>query len=597
VGILSTITGADNKALVEAVRISQAQVESLIKEAVAASANEEILTERIAELELALEDNLWTRMQGAGDEFQFSRDGLDKIIRNSRLYYLKNPVIRRPVDLQTYYVWGQGISIRAESSVDDVVRAFLSDPTNERSFNSHDARTKLDKQLTVEGNLFLRFFIDSLSGRVRVRTLNVDEMRSVIRNPQDSDEVWFYLRRWTTDEGGKQVQHQRLYPDLIYWRELRSSRSGDVQMASYSVSGDQVAIDWDTPVKHVKTGTIGDMDFGIPETYAALDWARAYKEALEDYKKVIRSLAKWAWSLKTQGNQASVDAAVAKLQSTLGTSFGLDEANPAPTGGSTFVSGAGVDLAAVDVSKAAVDPEGFRRLLLMAASSMGLPETFYGDANVGNLATATSMDRPTELKFLDRQKLWADILTDVFAVVIDSAARAANNPSVRGSGTDDVTQLLRLKDKSGKDVSREVVIDFPPILQRDVQKQVQAIVTAATMNGQPIQVMNDGPTLMRIILTALGIGNGEEIVEKFYPSDGSEPQLQPIETFAVKDVQPGPGDTANPNQRPTARPSPDPAGNKPPVPAGDKAQQRAQEGLAAVVAGLQEAISELRERP
>jgi hypothetical protein len=278
------------------------------------------------------------------------------------------------------------------------------------------------------------------------------------------------------------------------------------------------------------------MDFGIPETYAAQDWARAYKEALEDHKKIVKSLSKWAWALKTNGNRAMVDAAAKSLQSTLGSdATGWIEGNPAPVGGSIAVTGGNTSLEAVDVSKANVDPESFRRLQLMVCAAFGIPETFMGDANVGNLATSTSLDRPTELKFKDRQTLWASIIQDILTIVIEAAARAPGNDNCHAMDYDPITGQLRITatdSDSDEPIAMTVTVDFPPILQRDVQAQMQALVTAVTMNGQPIQVMNDGPTLIRLIATALGIDNTDKIVELFYPADDSDSKARPIETYS-----------------------------------------------------------------
>src|SRR5690606_19652667 len=92
--------------------------------------------------------------------------------------------------------------------------------------------------------------------------------------------------------------------------------------------------------------------------------------------------------------------------------------NPAPVVGSTFISGAGVKLEAVKTSGATVSAEDGRRIMLMVAAAMNLPETFYGDASVGSLATAKSLDRPTELAIKDRQSLWIDVLNAIHDFVL-----------------------------------------------------------------------------------------------------------------------------------------------------------------------------------
>jgi len=170
---------------------------------------------------------------------------------------------------------------------------------------------------------------------------------------------------------------------------------------------------------------------------------------------------------------------------------------------------------------------------------MGMPEIYYGAAE-GNFATAKSMDRPTELQFLDRQNMWADIITEVLSIAVEAAAVAPGNKAITSSGYDEYSGQMKLTSASDE-VELEIDVDFPPILQKDVQAYLQALTTFTTQNGQAIQAMNDGPTLYRLALTALGVDNVEEIVEKFYPKDGSEPENQPIETYepplSPEDVQ------------------------------------------------------------
>jgi len=501
------------------------------------SQNEEVFQERIAELELALEDRGWDRMDAAmPDGFQFTRTALDDIVHSSRLYYLKNPVVRRPVDIQTIYVWGQGVSIFAEGPINDIVQGFLADPSNRRSFTGHDAMMDMERRLRVEGNLFLRFFTNPSTGRVQVRKLPLEEIRAVVFNPDDHDEPWFYIRKFKRGKDKHDVTIA--YPDWRYARQRKVEEAAGEGVAIGGVSMDvlenyqDAVIEWETPVMHRKTGGFGDMDFGVPETYPAIDWARAYREALQDYKKTVKSLATWAWKMKMGGGNAQLQAAAAQLGTTFGTTNGTDpfsEENPTPPGGSMMAYTGDMDFRAIDVSKAAVDPDGFRRLLLMAASAMGMPEVYYGAAE-GTFATAKAMDRPTELQFKDRQALWAEVFIEVLTFAVEAAAVAPATSAISSHGYDELTGLMKIS-AGGQDVEIEIDVDFPPILQKDVQAYLQSLATFVTMNGQAMQTLNDGPTLYRIALTALGIDNVEEIIEVFYPKDGSKPTNKPIETF------------------------------------------------------------------
>ena len=565
-GVLTGIFGGNGAA--DTAAASDDTLKRLVLEVAAMSDNEEIYQERIAELEFAIEDTGWDRLGGAANGFQFDRAALDKIIHLSRLYYLKNPAIKRPVDLQAVYVWAQGVSVFSnEEAIDDVIQAFLDDPSNRRSLSSNDALMDQERRLRVDGNLFWRFFVTPASGRVQVRKLPVEEMRAVLCNPEDHDEPWFYVRKFT--KSGQDVTVA--YPDWRYARARKVEDPSDPFAARSGVRMDVLAdypeavIEWETPVMHRKVGGFGDMDFGVPETYASIDWARAYKELLESYKKTINSLARWAWKMKAGGGQAQLNAAAAALNTTFGsTSDDLIETNSAPVTGSIWGYTGESDMRAIDVSKAYVDPDGFRRVLLMVAAGMGMPEVYYGAAE-GTFATAKAMDRPTELAFLSRQAMWAEILTEMIEIAVEAAARAPKYSGITSAGYDDRGRMkLRA---GGEEIDLDVEIDFPPILQRDTQAFLQALTTFTTQNGQALQCLNDGPTLYRIALTALGVDNVEEIIEVFYPKDGGPSTARPIETYepplSPDDVQDKLEDEMDKAEEEPETPPAGPTGNQP----------------------------------
>jgi hypothetical protein len=479
----------------------------------------ELLQERLAELELAMEDQGWTRIDaGAGDTHEFDRAALRSIGRMARLMYLKNPLIKRGVDVQTAYVFGQGVTIhgRAEA-VNEVVQAFLDDAKNKAELTSHQARMLKEAELALFGNIFLVLFTNQTNGRVRVRSIPVDEVEDVITNPEDAKEPWYYKRCWRVREleeaSGeiKWVNRTAYYPD---WRH-RPQKARRPQ----AIGGQPVL--WDSPVYHVKVGALSDMRFGLSEVYAALDWARAYKDFLEDWATIVRAYSRFAWKMTTQGGKRGVAAAKGKLGTTLGTGTGYAETNPSPTVGSTFIGAEGTNMEPIRTAGATTSAEDGRRMLLMVAATVGFPETFFGDSSVGTLATAKSLDRPTELKIRSRQTLWADIYRDILSYVIEQAVRALKgllHDLGNVTDEDDGTPIITLdKDAAGKEMSADVDVLFPPILEHDITETINATISAATLNGQQPAGTMDLKTLSRLLLTSLGVDDIDAILDLLYP--------------------------------------------------------------------------------
>lgn len=498
------------------------------------AASLDLMQERLVELELGLEDRGWRRL-GGEIEREFSREALRDIAYLSRLYYLKNPLIRRAVDVQRFYVFGQGVTISASyAPLNDVVQAFWDDRRNAAEITSHQAQGMREVDLQLAGNVFLPCFTDPVSGRVRVRSIPFDEIAEVIKNPDDRNDPWFYRRDWMRrelDSAGKmhEVRTTAYYPALGF-RPAPGRRIEQI---------DGKPVKWDAPVLHVKVGGTGDMTYGVPEVYPALDWAKAVKQDLEDYATLKRALARYAWNLTVKGGAKTIAAAKAKIGTTLG-SGGAEttERNPPGPPGATFISAAdGAQLAPMKTAGAQPTPEEGRAMRLMVAAAVGVPETILmGDADVGNLATAKTLDRPTELKIEDRQELW----TSVFRTLLDHAARTmaeATSPVVElpdavledlaGTETPDTLPDQRLvitaTDEGGNPYRADVDVDWPPVVEHDQVATIEALVKGATLGtGQQVGMI-PRKALARKIMATLDFDDIDALLDQLWP-EGSDDQ-------------------------------------------------------------------------
>jgi hypothetical protein len=166
--------------------------------------------------------------------------------------------------------------------------------------------------------------------------------------------------------------------------------------------------------------------------------------------------------------------------------------------------------------------EDGRPLLRMAAMVFGVPETFFADTSVGTLATAKSLDRPTELQMLTRQTLWANIHRNILNFVILQAVKAGTLPG-NIIEEDDGTPKVDLGD-----IDPTVTISFPPILEHDIDKVVAAIKQAATLDGQPLAGTLDMPLVTRMLLAALGEEDIDTILEQQFPAGESAGETKMI---------------------------------------------------------------------
>lgn len=439
----------------------------------------EFLQESIRDLEDAMSgDGEWRKL-GMQLEKEFTRGGLDDIIDVSRAMYLVHPLIQRAVNITTYYTWGQGVEFDAdETLMQNVITPMITDHKNQAELYGHQARLLTDVDQIVDGNTFFALF---KTDPVSVRSIPSNEIRRIHTNPEDRNEIWFYRREWTGESfdvnSGRYAnkRYECLYPDIDYNPSTKSETIGGIE------------VKWDAPVIHQKIGGLKQMQFGVPGTYAALDWARAYKKFLEDWHTIVSSLARFAWKVSTKGSK--VDGVKRKMN-TRGRGPELTEGDPTerpPAAGNAWIGVPGDELTPIPKTGAHTSAEDARPSRLMVGAAMDLPDTILsGDADVGNLATAKTLDRPTELAMRSRQSMWQDWHERVFAFAVQVAEEQGRLGGVP-------------EDK------RSVKVTFPPILEHDSDATVRALVSAATLDGKAEAGLIPREELARQLMAAVGV--------------------------------------------------------------------------------------------
>lgn len=499
--------------------------------------NLSLFEERLAELELSLEDEGWQRLGGAEGQ-EFSRRGLTIINGLARIYFLKNPLIKRAVLTQTTYVFGQGVNVMGKHpKVNEIVQEFWDDQKNKAELTVQQALSIKETELQCFANLFFVFFTNMATGKVRIRTIPVDQISEIVSNPEDAKDPWYYRREWTTSginaETGDYVTTMQTayYPDWRHNPTIKPPTIGNTR------------VEWDEPVYHVSVNRLSDMKFGVSEIYTALDWSRAYKEFLENRATVYKALARFAWKMSTKGGAAGVATAKAKLETTLGVS--TSETNPPPATGSSFIGSDNIKLDPMRTAGSTTPAKEGRAFRLMVSSATGIFEHYLtGDPSTGNLATAKAMELPMLIMFRDRQQLWVSVLTEILNFVVDQAVRAGvlpGNVEKNVYGEEFIVMALDVNNENeelqDKPINRSIEVEFPNILE-DVETRVKAIVAAATLDGKTLAGSLALKLVTRLLLEALGIDNIDDILnEMFPPEEEGEGKPPDVEEMFVKEVR------------------------------------------------------------
>ncbi|MDF5758601.1 hypothetical protein [Spongiactinospora sp. TRM90649] len=461
----------------------------------------QLLAESIAELEARMAEPGWQRLTALAEQ-EFTREGLRVITAVCRVMAIKNPLIKRGLGLRQAYVWGAGVEISARApDVNRVIQQF--NDANENTLTGGPASEELERALGTDGNVFIACFTSPRTGRVKARTLPWDEITSVIRNPEDNSEPWYYRRDWWEERidpasgGVIETRRTAYYPALGYRPTRRPKalvypRFGDTQPAE---------VMWDAPVYHVRVGGHLHWKWGVPDAYAAIDWAQAYRVFLEDWARLVKALSRFAWRLTSPGSKQT--AAKARLAAAPSTDPVTGEARHS---GATAMLTPNMQLEAIPKSGATIDSESGRPLAAMVAAALDLPVTMLlGDPGVtGARATAETLDTPTERAMELRRGVWTQARRAIYAYVIAEAVRAVDGPLDGTITTDpDGREVVTLA--GGADDT--IDISWPDLDDIDVETTVKAIVAADQTTYLPPLVV------ARLLLEALGVTDVDQILD------------------------------------------------------------------------------------
>lgn len=353
---------------------------------------EQIIREatQTVEDELRLEDEGWLLLGAATGEVIPAANRKANVLL-SRLYYTKDPLARQAIRLWTDYTFGSGMNWQAkEESTQKALEGFWDAKANQSVLSVRGQRKSSDK-LLVDGEIFFALFM--AKGEAKIRRIDPLEISEIVTNPDDVEDVRFYKREWTDSQG---KPHATIYRSFNNPKgeETKDSLGANVKQTDEAF------------VYHLAYNTIGQR--GNPLLLPALDWIKQYRRFLASRVAVMLALARFAWKAKTKGGQTAVDS----IKST------YDEKEVAA--GSMIVENLGVDMQPIKTDSGASNAyQDGRMLKLQIAAAVGIPEQYFGDISIGNLATAKTVELPMMKMFQSYQMVWSDTYQDIDELILE----------------------------------------------------------------------------------------------------------------------------------------------------------------------------------
>lgn len=454
------------------------------------------------------EDRGWQAITTAYEN-EVDREGLTRNANLVRAFSTMNPLMKRGKIIRTAYVFGEGVTIAARDQGDGnhqdleaVISGYLEDEGNRDAVFGAQAREALEGDLFDDGNVFVGHWVDPLTGWVQVRTFPFDEITEIVTKPGDRSVPWFYKRQWVetplTATGYAKAEHKTAYYPALKHQPATQMKvlNGHPILwpgKAYPGYGSGAAI------YHMKANALGrDRLWGIGDGYAAMLWAKAYKEFLEDWKDLMRALSKIAWHFKDRKG---------------GTQHARTAAQIAASGDAGGISYGSMEVEAPNRSGATFDATSGRPLASMVASALGVTVTILtaDPGQEGARAIAETLDRPQRLEMMARREVHAEFYRASCAFAIEQAVMAPRGP-LKGRVERDGDRLTTV---FGDDTDPTVEVTFPTLEDLDQKELIESIAMAdATGKLPPLETL-------RLLLVALGYEDVAEMIKEYSDDEGN----------------------------------------------------------------------------
>ena len=458
----------------ELYKLRESQQEHHLREFAPGDEVEGIIREATQQVEdmLRLEDQGWINLTSVSGEVLSNQDRILNL-KLSRLYYTKDPLGAQSVRLWTDYTFGTGLTWSVPDAegggkkTQTVLEAFWNSVANQAVLSVRGQRKSSDKNL-VDGEIFFALFLGS-QGVVTIRRIDPLEITEIITDADDIEDVLYYRRQWS----------DRL--NVVHDDYYRSTTNIKGEPAK-NVQGQTIKHTDDALVYHLTFRTITQR--GNPLLLPALDWIKQYRRFLASRIAIMLALARFAWKTKVKGGQTAVDAIKAITEG--------QEINA----GSQLLENMGSDTTPIKTESGAKNAYTDGRMIkLQIAAAVGIPEQYFGDISIGNLATAKTVELPMMKMFQSYQAVWIDTFKHIDEVVL---AHINVSP-----------------DKWYVDR------DFPAIAPADIEQAAQAIVSIL----QVMPELGESDDVKQIALMTLGIDDTAEVLDALAKEAKTNPSI------------------------------------------------------------------------
>ena len=331
--------------------------------------------------------------------------------------YNANPLANAIIELTTNFVLGSGIAVvasepRAQAAID----RFWSDQDNHMATRVYSLCT----ELSLYGELFVRFFVNPYSGAVKIAQIDPSLIDQIETDPENIERALRFHQRpvgpagalWsaTAPPGGVLPATQDRAGDASGGGPGVDSAAADGYQGVWYEAGRDVV--------QFKINAVSNAKRGKSDLATLLPWLRRYKDWLIDRVRINKYKGAFLWDIQLNGADAK----------TLDRKR-MQHAYP-PEPGSIIVHNESEQWSAVgpriEAGDAAADGRAIKMMIAMGA---GLPEHYLAEGGDVNRATAAEMGLPTFRKFQRRQDTFGLVIRTIVDRALAEVVRAGALPA------------------------------------------------------------------------------------------------------------------------------------------------------------------------
>lgn len=277
--------------------------------------------------------NLLGGTSNPAGSFNVQRNEHREQVRSALTYYFGDPVVRRGVDLITFFTLANGIPRgRYRKDPDDsqaeadrgqeVIDNVWNDEENKAVFFSLQAQVEKQLEMQAASNAFLVLHVRAqrpgstgTAPVLKVSDLPETEITQIVYHPRHRKVPLYYRRDFTTVRfdtlTGAYVPGE---PKTLFYADWRFDAPED---------GLIDGVDWQNPpkeliaegrVKHLKMNATSDMDFGVSQLASIIPWARGLNDLMTARRNMAIAQSQLAMQMSAPGSQRQIAQASTQLQ-------------------------------------------------------------------------------------------------------------------------------------------------------------------------------------------------------------------------------------------------------------------------------------------